>query len=1026
MALDIIVNSGTYIDETAGLQADGGKEDIAFSDVPLAVRDAFTAAGADLSGALEIAGGGGNDLTISDGVADDLSFVDANGDPLDGVASGIFTHDGDQIFLYSSGDDVILGRRGDGNTADPDGDPVFSIYLEETGFPIDGARFWIGLFEPLAHPDGTDPDDPVDLMDLVFVAAQSTLEFDFGGAPAGQNEFMAFGEPGGSAIVVTGATVGDTVNSSQANQTSLGTNNQNVDAGEGLVVTYVQNMDSNYLVPNLSSTEASDAANIQFDDLQTANQGSVTLVKFTPPHAESTVRITALLTEKEAGTDFIPGIADDDVVNITAVFVNGEPWAFTTDPDGTVEITGIRNNDTITFETDGAHNRFLIENGQPTSGQGSNVSWNVGGVALAFIDSADTEVGSQLQFFDDGPSVVGEPQLGVVDEDGLPGGIAGGVDDAPGEATMASGDLTDLIGSGADTPATFSLSTDTSGLPVLTSGGAPVSYSVAGDLLTATAGGETVFTLQVNIAPDGITPQAGGWLFTLEKPLDHISGLDENDIVIELGSVVVATDRDNDSITMESGDLAVLVDDDTPVVSEDGTAPALEVDETDFATDASADFSGIFASSFGADGPGAGGGLNYSLALLGAATSLTDTLTGQPVTLAMNGADIVGSNTDGDEVLRISVDATGNVTLDQSRSVVHPENPDPNDAITLGAGTVGLTATAADADGDAAGLTVDVSGSFNFRDDGPVFSSAISDGLVTFGSGQSTSDSGFLDYGADGPGSFTILGFTELPDDTVLGEITETLSADGTTLTYTSGSFGDLFRLTLDGDEPGGYLFEVLQDAPLILNPLDFASVTPGGPKELEVVSGTQGTTTVTFDGFLSSNFNGDALAEYAAGNLPGDGADDVNISTPGIGLDDNQMDPGEQLLLSTSEDVEGAQVVLDGGTGKGTTFDVRLVAYDDGVFVDEFVFEDLALPKGSNSLTLDYLPGVSFDELFIFQSLDGNNGVRIKEISLFERQEVPDFVLETTARETDGDGDFVDDTFVIQIDGNADGMIFV
>ena len=64
------------------------------------------------------------------------------------------------------------------------------------------------------------------------------------------------------------------------------------------------------------------------------------------------------------------------------------------------------------------------------------------------------------------------------------------------------------------TYSTFSMSSDTSGLPKLMAGGTQVSYSVAGNVLTASAGGETVFTLTV--AADG------SFSFELFRQLDHV------------------------------------------------------------------------------------------------------------------------------------------------------------------------------------------------------------------------------------------------------------------------------------------------------------------------------------------------------------------------------------------------------------------------------------------------------------------------------------------------------------------------
>ena len=70
---------------------------------------------------------------------------------------------------------------------------------------------------------------------------------------------------------------------------------------------------------------------------------------------------------------------------------------------------------------------------------------------------------------------------------------------------------------------------------------------MVGNTLTASAGGNTVFTF----ALDGIT---GAWTFTLVDQLDHASldGLlgddTENDLAINLSSILQATDFDGDTV----------------------------------------------------------------------------------------------------------------------------------------------------------------------------------------------------------------------------------------------------------------------------------------------------------------------------------------------------------------------------------------------------------------------------------------------------------------------------------------------
>ena len=133
-------------------------------------------------------------------------------------------------------------------------------------------------------------------------------------------------------------------------------------------------------------------------------------------------------------------------------------------------------------------------------------------------------------------------------------GIAGGIGDlltGRKARRLRTGSVSALFQSGADGPLTYSLSTDTGGLTAqgLTSGGVALTYSVVGNVLTAEAGaGNTVFTFTLN----GGT---GAWIFNLEDQLDHptLDGLPgdntENELTINLGSLIQATDTDGDTVS---------------------------------------------------------------------------------------------------------------------------------------------------------------------------------------------------------------------------------------------------------------------------------------------------------------------------------------------------------------------------------------------------------------------------------------------------------------------------------------------
>ncbi|MDN3557048.1 DUF5801 repeats-in-toxin domain-containing protein, partial [Halomonas maura] len=713
--------------------------------------------------------------------------ADEDGNPVSDLASGLTALDPDSggyeavtLDTAPGDDNVLIGTTTSGHVAF-----VAVIVEAEDGLSSD---VYLLDYLPKQHPDDTDPDDTVTLDSLfVNVAVEEDIEFDFEGAPSGNNDFMAFGEPDGVAIVVTGRTPGEEVNSSKSGNepTSLAANSNNINVGEGLVVTYVNDMEDNYIVPDLSGPEANDPNNIQFDSLQTATEASVTIVKVGPGSTTATVHITALSTEQEEGAGFIPGINDDETVPITAVFVNGDPVDLVTlEGSDTVIITGITNNDEITFVTEGDHNRVVVENG----GTG-NARFNLGGVAIADVTTVSDADPVTLAFDDDAPAVDANATV-QLDDDALPDGNAGGVGDDP-DGVNTTGTLAHDFG--ADGPG--SIEWLESGAP------SGFSYALNGDDLEISQDGEgVVLTLTV----DG----DGNYTVTQNSPILHVPGNNENNQAFTVGYRV--TDGDDDFV---DGSLAIDVDDDTPVVDAGAEAPSLEVDESDFATDATASFAAVFAPSFGADGPGAGGGLSYALSVTDPASGLVDTLTGQDVTLALDGGDVVGSNDDGDEVLRIGVDGDGNVTLDQSRAVVHPDDSDPDDLITLAADKVGLTAMATDGDDDSAELTIDLSPSLGLRDDGPtVDAGAEAPALEVDESDFATDDTASFaavfdpSFGADGPGAGGGLSYALSVTDPASGLVDTltgqpvTLALDGDDVVGSNDDGDEVLRISVDGD----------------------------------------------------------------------------------------------------------------------------------------------------------------------------------------------------------------------------------
>ena len=433
------------------------------------------------------------------------------------------------------------------------------------------------------------------------------------------------------------------------------------------------------------------------------------------------------------------------------------------------------------------------------------------------------------------------------------------------EASGMSGSLAGLVAFGADGPGEFGLLTDTSSLPTLYSKGEMVGYTVAGDTLTATAGaGEdtrVVFTLTVN--------ENGSWHFDLTDQLDHVPGGGQNNALvtgedgeggfssvpsIDFSSLIRVTDGDDDVLAGASaGSFTITVQDDVPLLdvglADDGEELTLTTQDADTigaAYDtASASFAGFFAlnASVGADEPGTDPALAFSLSI-GEIADTGLTSEGNPITLAMDGNDIVGSATVGTgedaittPIFRISVDeATGIVTLTQYAQLDHVGEGEDGDAtnnsasfLGLPEGSILLTAAAAitDADGDTAtdSQDLDISGAFGFNDDVPTVDAnavvqlddeGLEDGIpggLDDVADEAITFSGTLAhaFGADGPGSVDFASMDGQTGMVGIEEVTYAWDDETSTLTAT-GPRGDLFMVEITDPATGAYTVTLLDN----------------------------------------------------------------------------------------------------------------------------------------------------------------------------------------------------------------------
>ena len=342
-----------------------------------------------------------------------------------------------------------------------------------------------------------------------------------------------------------------------------------------------------------------------------------------------------------------------------------------------------------------------------TDRDGDEITLNAGSFTIAVQDDIPVQnavpVAATVQ--EDGlNAAVDEPPAGASGNDLSTGNKEGGETDAADETSGLAGSLSGLVTVGADEPPTTSLSLASSTLPTLFSQGVAVTYSLNGttDTLTATAGGRTVFTLVVNAN--------GSWTFDLDDQLDHVdNGLNDenlllrtslNDLVgvpsIDFSSIVVATDRDGDEITLNAGSFTIAVQDDIPVqnavpvaatVQEDGLNAAVDeppagASGNDLSTgnkeggetDAADETSGLAGSLSGLVTVGADEPPTTSLSL---ASSTLPTLFSQgvAVTYSLNGTtDTLTATAGGRTVFTLVVNANGSWTFDLDDQLDHVDN----------------------------------------------------------------------------------------------------------------------------------------------------------------------------------------------------------------------------------------------------------------------------------------------------------------------------------------------------------------
>ncbi|MER9196981.1 DUF5801 domain-containing protein [Mesorhizobium australicum] len=761
MALDI-TTLDIIIDETAGPQDD----DINASVPPHSTNATLTyLLGLDAPGGLtspEVAFQA-NFVVASASAGETITSVvlaqNASGTSFSttvGVNSDLKTVDGNYIWLFRDPThaNVVIGVIGTSNPAvapAANGPLAFSLGLVRTSTA--NADLYTVQYVPLFHPDGTNADDRIDLTNKVFASVSGTSVVNFsqlGDAPPGHNNWYILDADVASTQKIL-VTAHDNGVQSEVNVSTqgLGVASQDVRFGRELQIDLItggtQSAGKNFTNAPIAPDYTAHIENV--------SGAGFSISQSTPTNTKADIAIHAYNNDDNVEGAAFPGDDNDAEINIAGVTFKLNGVATTAAALGiTIDDSGlglilhnVGEGVTVDFTTaggvGGSFDRFTIKNIDTEKDY-----FDVKEVHFAgdVANAHNEEVGSFINFDDDGPTAALTENAVIVLHDETPA-VDGSSNDQPlatlpaafaalgtalGWAASASAVVTPNSSFGADGPGTQVLSLGVSG-PNADSGfdsldGHNILLNVQGGLIVG----------RIDLGNDGnttgdpvaiaISISQGGVLSVAQYvAIAHPDTGNPNDLKTMLDSallaVITATDGDGDtnSTSIAIGD-KVQIRDDGPSIEANGTVPTVVVDESDFvANGGPTDFSSVFTpQSGGADGAASPAAITYALAASGA-SGLADTLTGQSVVLSTDGGVVFGKNGDGDTVFTISVDANGNVTLDQSRAVVHPTN-DPNESVFMSdANLITLTAIITDRDGDTDSASVNIGTAFEFKDDGP-------------------------------------------------------------------------------------------------------------------------------------------------------------------------------------------------------------------------------------------------------------------------------------------------------------------
>ncbi|WP_279484159.1 retention module-containing protein [Aeromonas dhakensis] len=718
------------------------------------------------------------------------------------VASGLYAVD--PLAANGQGAAILLNQVGNVITGSAGGVDYFTLTINPTSGEVT-----LALLDNVWHGDTSNADDSVALTvgQGVLTLVQTVTDADGDRASAavdlGVNSVFRFEDDGPSVTINAVADGGITLTTQDAQTIGAASDTATGSFAAAFLAA---------AVPNYGAD----------------GPGSTTVSGYSLSVTDSNSGLTSnglAITLTKVGNDIVGSTTDGEVFRISVA------------SNGTVTLTQSAELDHLPEDVDNSNDNNLISlaNGKVLLSATVTV---VDGDNDTATGTVSADLGGNINFEDDVPSVtinaVADGGITLTTQDAQTIGAAS--DTATG--SFAAAFLAAAVpnygadGPGSTTVSGYSLSVTDSNSGLTSNGLAITLTKVGNDIVGSTTDGEV---FRISVASNGTVT------LTQSAELDHlpedVDNSNDNNLIslangkVLLSATVTVVDGDNDTATgTVSADLGgnINFEDDVPSVTINAVADGgitLTTQDAQTIGAASDTATGSFAAAFlaaavpnyGADGPGSTTVSGYSLSVTDSNSGLTSN--GLAITLTKVGNDIVGSTTDG-EVFRISVASNGTVTLTQSAELDHlPEdvdNSNDNNLISLANGKVLLSATVTVVDGDndtATGtVSADLGGNINFEDDVPsVTINAVADGGITLttqdaqtiGAASDTATGSFAaaflaaavpNYGADGPGSTTVSGYSLSVTDSNSG-----LTSNGLAITLTKVG-NDIVGSTTDGE----------------------------------------------------------------------------------------------------------------------------------------------------------------------------------------------------------------------------------